>query len=261
MGSKDSSLTRVAPVFAALVQKNRAWLSALLDLPAHGHPQAQGSAGLDLTLQETAWGDGDKRKEKSLAPPVSLLSWLVRNVTMPPGGKLPEAKDETQALRRKLIERDAATVGAALDCLRSAPAHKGWYVLEGPTYPDVYIETPDALVVIEGKRTEAGPTTHTTWMNSRHQMLRHIDAAWEIRGSRRVFGFFIVEGDHNGDVPQEWEVASRATVSKKALDGSLPHRGHGDRQGIAGAFLGVTTWQQVSRALNVQWASLPDTVP
>lgn len=46
--------------------------------------------------------------------------------------------------------------------LRSAGTGRGWHVLEGPTYPDVFVETRDALVVVEGKRTEAGPTTSTS---------------------------------------------------------------------------------------------------
>ena len=41
---------------------------------------------------------------------------------------------------------------------------KSWHLFEGETRPDVYIETPDLLVVIEGKRTEGGPTTSTKWI-------------------------------------------------------------------------------------------------
>lgn len=37
-------------------------------------------------------------------------------------------------------------------------------VLEGRSSPDVWLATPRAVVVIEGKRTENGPTTHTSFM-------------------------------------------------------------------------------------------------
>lgn len=265
MGLKDSSLTRVNPVFTSLAGSDptgASWLPTLLTIPQHGHPQAASPSGLEVTVKDPkdiAWTNGDDRKEKALAPPVSLLSWLVRNVATP--AKLPKASEESQELRRKLLRRDPATVAQALHLLRSSPSNTGWYIFEGLTYPDVFIETPDALIVIEGKRTEAGLTTHTTWMSGRHQMLRHIDAAWEMRGSRQVFGFFIVEGDDSGDVPEKWKAAALETVSKPAIDGSLPHRGPDDREGIAKAFCGVTTWQQVCRTFGVPWSSLPNTVP
>jgi hypothetical protein len=255
MGLKDSSSTRVNPAFTALIASDPTgalWLPRLLTLPQHGHPQATNSSSLDLTIKDQkdiAWTNGGDRQEKALAPPVSLLSWLVRNVAAP--AKLPKASEDTQEFRRKLLLRDSATVAQALHLLRSSASSTGWYIFEGLTYPDVYIETPDALIVIEGKRTEAGPTTHTTWMPARHQMLRHIDAAWEVRGSRQVFGFFIVEGDNNGDVPEKWKAASLETVSLPAIDGSLPHRSPDDREGIAKAFCGVTTWQQVCQTFGV----------
>jgi hypothetical protein len=81
------------------------------------------------------------------------------------------------------------------------------------------IETPDALIVIEGKRTESGATIDTTWLTGRHQIWRHIDAAWEIRGRRQVFGFFIVEGeDPDGRLPftdvtlLAWPSAARRSI-------------------------------------------------
>jgi hypothetical protein len=48
---------------------------------------------------------------------------------------------------------------------------------------------------------EPGPTTHTTWMPVRHKILRHIDAAFEIRVGRSVSSFFVLEGGQDGDIP------------------------------------------------------------
>ena len=53
-------------------------------------------------------------------------------------------------------------------------------MLEGRSQPDACFETDAMLVVIEGKRTERKATAVTTWMRSRSQMLRHMDAALEI---------------------------------------------------------------------------------
>lgn len=144
--------------------------------------------------------------------------------------------------------------------MRLGAPGRTWCVLEGPSQPDAYLETPELLVVIEGKRTEHGPTTHTSWMPVRHQMLRHIDCAWEIRGDRPVFGFFIVEGDDQGAIPPEWVEFARATVEPDAVAKSLPHRTADERSAIAEAFLGVTTWQIVCETFGIDRGILRDKV-
>jgi hypothetical protein len=86
-------------------------------------------------------------------------------------------------------------------------------------------------VLVEGKRTEAGPTTSTTWMPTRHPMLRNIDAAWDIAADRDVVGLFAVHGDSGGpSVPDVWKQFARDTLSPDGVDGSLPHRNASDRQ-------------------------------
>lgn len=168
----------------------------------------------------------------------------------------------TIAKRQALLRRDPNVVAEALACLtRPACPAKAWYVLEGLSQPDAYLETPEVLVVIEGKRTEGGSTTHTSWMPRRHQMLRHMNCAWELRGQRAVLGFFIVEGQDGVDavtVPAHWQMAACATMTPGALDDSLPHRTAAERQAIAAGFLGVTTWQQLCTAFQIDYAVLSD---
>jgi hypothetical protein len=175
-----------------------------------------------------------------------LLAWLIENVENPSGRSL-SANPEVARRRERILQRDPATMTEALRSLEQNGRAGAWCRFEGPTYPDVVIETSDALVIVEGKRTERGPTTHTTWMPGRHQMLRHLDAAWEIRGRRSVYGFFVVEaepGDH-GKVPARWVQAATATVSDDAVTDSLPHRSREEGAGIAAALVGITTWQGI----------------
>jgi len=139
-------------------------------------------------------------------------------------------------------------------------SERAWYVLEGPSCPDVFLETDDLIVVIEGKRTESGPTTATSWMPLRHQMLRHIDAVWDTRDGRQCVGFFIVESGAAGETPNHWLNAARQTTKPNVLAQSLPHRSQEVRTQIADAFLGVTTWQMVCRALSIPQAVLIDQV-
>lgn len=148
---------------------------------------------------------------------------------------------------------------AALDGLQRDTSRGNWWVLEGSTYPDAVIETPDAIIVIEGKRTERKPTRRTTWMSTRDQMLRHMDGAWEVRGERRVLGFFILEADR-GKLPAGWETVAADTVAQDMLANSLPHRSPDERAAIAAGFLGATTWQDVCIEFGLDAARLPETV-
>src|ERR1700739_2791512 len=165
-GKFDSSKTRVQPVFDTLWSRGRDWLPQLLKLPSDGCSEARIAPG-DLTIRGKYW----EPKEKSLKPPVSLLSWLIRH----PDSLIKKPLDSD--LRKLLATGDPKTVEQALTALRSENATRAWYIFEGPTCPDVYLESADAFVFIEGKRTEPGPTTKTEWLDGRHQIWRHIDAA------------------------------------------------------------------------------------
>jgi hypothetical protein len=263
MGIQDSSKTRVVPVFDELLSRHpmdTTWVSSLLDLPktADGGKFA-GKIDRRAVLRNWGWGNAEKR----LRPCRVLLQWLVCCPREPPDGNI-GSSDATRSKRQALLLHDEQVIGEALAFLaRKNVPLRAWYVLEGPSQPDVYLETDELIVVIEGKRTESGPTTDTSWMEVRHQILRHLDCAWEVRGEKSVFGFFIVEGKGEADaidVPQGWVEACRQTVSKSALRGSLPHRLPEERREIADAFLGATTWQAVCRKFGIDWATLPDEV-
>lgn len=243
----DSSRTRVGPVFGAIAAEveDAQWARRLLDLAAG--PGEQPWRDQDLRIIERhhhAPPGATTPKERGLAPPVALLAWLLDHFTRPEDGNY--GSGEVGKMRRLLAGRDPEVMAKARAGLARSPRGKAWYILEGPTSPDVYLVTPDALIVVEGKRTEAGPTRSTTWMAGRHQMLRHIDAAWEIRGDRAVYGMFIVEAmPGTEDVPELWRQAAKDTCSDAAILSSLPHRSSTDQEGIRRAMVGVTTWQRI----------------
>jgi hypothetical protein len=262
MQERNSSQTRVRPVFDRLLSRDPtsiSWLPRLLTLPNLAGRPPLSLMSRPQPLTESAWYP----MEKPLKPAPSLLEWMVQH-----GDKLEprrhDASMETRVKRQALLHRDPTTITEAMACLSRLPIPSiAWYVLEGITRPDVYLKTPDVLVVIEGKRTERYPKLYTDWMSHRHQMLRHMDCAWEVRGSRTVLGFFIVEGQggaHALDVPSRWQSAARATIAPTAIKESLPHRTPTDRQAIADSFLGVTTWQQVCATFQIDYDALPDTV-
>lgn len=254
MGRFDSSRTRVAPLFNHLYCRDtsgRTWLPQLLQLVGASCPPLP-----QRRLKSARWWP----REAALPAPPSLLRWLVENCE-PPINERDLGKGEVQERRQALLRRDEAAIAEALRILNGPAQSRAWCVFEGASQPDVYLESADLVVVIEGKRTEPGPTTSTTWMRERHQMLRHIDAAWDTRGNRTVVGMMIVEaGADEASVPSPWR-EYRGQIDARALERSLPHRSDAERREIAEAFVGSTTWQSVVAALRVPADVLIDILP
>ena len=259
MGDRDSSKTRVEPIFDKLYARDRTgqnWISELLRLPELTGGEGGKFDGGNSTLEAYGWG----KREKKLAPPRVLLQWLAACAERPRDGNLGKGK-ETIEKRTGLLMRDKVVIGEALALLsRPTLPRRDWYILEGHSQPDVYLQTPDFIVVIEGKRTERGPICKTKWMLGRDQMIRHLDCAWEIRGSRKVFGFFLVEGEGGAaafSVPPIWNDAASRIITDESLEVSLPHRTEREREEIRNGFLGVTTWQMVCSEMSMDWDELP----
>ena len=246
MGIYDSSRTRIAPVFGRLQcldPSGRLWLQGLLEL-ANTRKLPRPQAGTSR-LRVAKWWP----REARLAAPPGLLRWLLENAEEPHTATAWGRRPEVMANRRRVVDRDAETLAAALQSLQERrPSARAWYVLEGPSQPDVYLDSADAVIVVEGKRTETAPITSTAWMRVRHQMLRHLDAAWEYRQGRRIYGLYIVEaekGTTSVEPSSAWQEAVELTISDEVLKGSLPHRSSDEQLQIASALLGVTTWQAV----------------
>jgi len=256
MGKNDSSKTRVAPVFNQLLNDDPtgcSWLPRLIRLPIESNSLSI-QPNCRFIIKEHRWG----ANEKKLNPPVALLSWLIRHPREPVSGILSSDLAKAEK-RRQWIEGSQKTTIEGLSLLRHNPKGCDWHIFEGQTQPDVFIETDDMIIVIEGKRTEREPTIKTKWMQGRNQMLRHLDCAWEICGEKQLVGFFIVEGNESSvEVSSQWMAFAEATVNRATIASSLPHRGPEEQQGIASCFIGVTTWQRVCKEFGIDWANLPD---
>jgi hypothetical protein len=167
VGKYNSSLTRVTPIFDELLRRDStglSWLPTLVSLPSLPGGQPAAAPPTLGRLEDRAWAP----KEKSLPAPTALLEWLVRNA-MQPASPQSLGRAGTRTSREALVRRDPETIAKAIDGLRATGRRdRAWYVLEGPSCPDVYLRTAEAVIVIEGKRTEAGPTTSTSWMQTRH---------------------------------------------------------------------------------------------
>lgn len=261
MGKRNSSSTRVVPVFDALFQGDptgESWLEQLLRLGSFSSMALPAilDAGRLRYNHPTWWG----RSERRIPPPMSLLRWLVQNATPPAKGRK-WGSDSVRAKRKALVRGDAEAVRVALTELDKGYRSRAWYVLEGESSPDACVETDRILLVVEGKRTERQATSVTTWMGNRSQMLRHMDAAFDIAGRRRVLGLEIVEGpgDADAEIPSAyWLDEAKKLRSDKVLAASLPHRDVAVRGQLRDGFLGVTSWQRVCRTFCIPWPPVAD---
>ena len=253
MGIHNSSRTRVTPVFDSLFERDptgRSWLLPLMRLGSRAASVRLPTDAMLLPDHQRTWGPNERR----LNAPTPLLRWLVQNASPPTSDALWGGK-RARSYREKLVGRDPDTVRIALEKLELSVPRRAWYVLEGQSQPDAYLETTEFILVVEGKRTEREATSTTTWMPKRSQMLRHMDAAsWATSGAKHVYGMMVVEGEGGRDavMPSEyWIGESDAQVLEATLDCSLPHRAQPERHAMANGFLGVTTWQGVCAAFSL----------
>jgi hypothetical protein len=114
-GIFDSSKNRVAPVFDALAGSGKHWVPQLLQLAEHS-PNCAAIDGLNMEYLTGEWG----ANETPLAPPVGLLSWMIRNPSM----LRPQKSAHPERLR--LFDGDPQATALALDALRASASHRAW---------------------------------------------------------------------------------------------------------------------------------------
>ncbi len=226
----DSSLTRVAPAFQVVgnsadnINAFFGLFNARKSVPLLEHGDCY----------QVLYG----KHEKVLSPSPHRLRWLVEHpdeLTIP--GK-PTCKKETFDLRKAFLEgKPNKDVQQALQ----SGKFPRWLRFEGPTHPDIFIETEKYIAVGEGKRTERQLTTSTTWCKERDQLIRHIDAILDKRNGKPVFSFLIVE---NPDLYDDDLCRFR---SPDFFNHNLRHRSNEDVRLAFESYLGVLTWSCLKR--------------
>ena len=122
---------------------------------------------------------------------------------------------------------------------------KAWYILEGPSNPDIYIEGDDYVLICEGKWTESHITITTTHLKapgeSRNQMIRHIQGALNAT-TKKVYAFYIVDKycQYQNDLTEAAFEQQLEAETIKPLE----------KDDILSSFYGYTTWQDLEEAIN-----------
>lgn len=259
MGNKNSSKTRVQPVFGNLLREapsGKPWLSALLGLAGHGSPLAQRLASDPGSLPPQ---DAAQCFERRLPPPSGFLTWLVQHperMSWPvgPDHALESFGADTQEWREMLFgqhgaeeqrraQREALARIAKQGVGESA---RKWWAFEGFTSVDCCLETDKLLLLVEGKRTDV-LKRKTDWFKDRNQLARNLEVAKETAHNKEYAVLLIAEN-------------ARRSIPEDEIKRGFPHFSEHERESLIAHCLGPVTWRDVCEVTGLDYDALPNTV-
>ena len=198
--------------------------------------------------------DGEYCSEKQLKPSKRHLSALIAYMATKEHSVTTVANTKRKDLYFPNVNTPnnrAITCQEALAALEESyetlsPSSRAWYVFEGFTSPDIFIEGDDYVVICEGKWTESHITVKTTSLSSeneyRNQMIRHIQGALN-HSNKKVYAFYIVDKDCG----YETDLTKDAFAAQLELETiKIPAF---EKTRITEAFCGYTTWQNIKELI------------
>lgn len=278
MGNRNSSVTRVWPLFDRLFDQDpsgKSWLVPLLRLGSrsaeatsaifrdHG-PLLPELARFDLSMPGPlikVLGSSRMERlktirnayERDIPPSTTFLRWLLHNpdrLVWPrgTGGRERIFANSTTERRKRLLAGDIEVRDEALAELDRS-GEKGsklrWWAFEGFTSVDCLLETEHLLVLIEGKRTE-GISESTDWFRGRNQVIRNLEVAQTMTGATKEYAVLLC-AEKSIELPDA------------AWRDSLPHFSDQDILELKRHYLGCATWPQIVQNLCPD-LQLPDTL-
>lgn len=241
MGKYNSSIYRVRPFMEHIENDYNAFLSvlSLVGITSLGHPH-------------TYHYDKDENcKEKQLKPTKKHLLDLIDYMTKKKHTRCNiNGKDRADLFFKDADTREAARLKARSELEENydklTSNSRKWYIFEGFTNPDIFIEGDDYVIICEGKWTEPHITTKTTYLcdenEHRNQMIRHIQGALNYKG-KKVYAFYIVDANC-GYISDLTKVSFR-----NQLDIETIRLEEAEKDAISDAFYGYTTWQDINKLL------------
>lgn len=238
MGKYDSSKYRVVPLVDA-IKSNEEYFERFIQLV--------GLPPLCYPSDTNAFWCGDQ--EKQLKPPKQHLAALIDYLAVKEHRKIANYGTKRNALFgfESLAERERARAEAQrlLEATyENEPLPKAWYIFEGCTNPDIYIEGDKYVIICEGKWTESHITTKTTHLHEenefRNQMIRHIQGALN-SSNKKVYAFYIVDADCG--------YCADLTLNALKLQLEIETIKPTNKKDILDAFCGYTTWQKLESVI------------
>jgi hypothetical protein len=256
----DSAVTRVRPFFQPLLARDpsgASWLSTLLRLgeanPYLGEELASESGPLLPWVSNRRFRPDRALRshgillveledcfERRLPPTESFLAWLIEHSSAMTWPKDQETADLTQRRREELFGHHGLRLAAeakaeALAELRkvgAAGSNGKWWVFEGFTQVDCFLETENLILLIEGKRTEP-ISSATRWFPQRNQLLRNLEVGRALaRQKEKEYALILMAEEY------------MPGMSLDDVFASLPHLTPRQRSDLLRHYLGCVTWSQ-----------------
>ncbi len=242
MGKYNSSERRIKPLMNAIEdnpQNFEKFLSVI------------GLSGLG-TPKEYCYADNQSgKKEKALKPTKNHLLGLIEYLFDKKADNYHVSGKNRVDLLNGEEEAKKSAISEIEKNYEELPG-KAWYIFEGHTYPDLYIEGDDYIIVCEGKWTESHITTETTYLKAdngeyRNQMVRHIQGALNQNKNKKIYAFYIVD-ENCGYLDQLTKEAFEKQVDKETI--SL---GYNEKNDVISSYCGYTTWQELAKVIDVKF--------
>lgn len=248
MGKRNSSLTRVKPLFD-FINSDIDKLNRFLELFEKTNKRVKQNF-----LIEIRYG----QNEKKIPPPKSILIWMLQNLNTLNKVKNYGVKNidsETYKKRSELFSGNIKLIDEAINAIKTKTKipDKGWYIFEGNTFPDIFIETSDSIFIGEAKRTENDITTKTIWLNQRDQLVRHIDSLLD--QPKPIYSFYILEKEEylKGTYIKRMELYSKKYYFKE----NLKHRDDKTIERAFNSFIGFIFWENIADCFEI---TFPDKI-
>ena len=186
-------------------------------------------------------------KEKSLPPTIEHLSAIIDLIISDETFREYVKTKDTSTSTNKILRESLYNLKPEI--LEKAKCHfEPWNSFEGPSYPDLFIENENNIIIIEGKRTEKNITKSTKYLVHRSQMIRHIENAIDYcQGKKRIIAFYIIEETcyHKEECTREF--------FKESIEKETIKKNNKLKDDICNSFYGYTTWQKIAKVLNIEY--------
>lgn len=241
MGIRNSTHTRVKPLFD-FINSDINNLNCLLDLFDKNLRIEHNS------LIEVLYGN----KEKKIPPSKSILIWMLKHLeelnkldnygTNSVNSKTYLKREQLFNGNTKIMEEAINQINTNLPLPKSA-----WYIFEGYSCPDIFIETNDCIFIGEAKRTEKDITTKTKWLNQRDQLIRHIDSLLD--QNKDIYSFYILENKEY--LKGVYERSMKLYTNKDYFKLNLKHRDDLSIERAFESFIGFIFWEDIADCFNI----------
>lgn len=187
----------------------------------------------------------------------SMLLWMLKNpksLSNISNHGSSSTKTETYKKRELLFSGDKDTLAEAINAIESCSElpEKKWFILEGKTSPDIYIETSDSIYIGEVKRTEKYITTKKLWLNERDQLIRHIDS--QLDQPKKNYSFYLLE---KKIFKGHYEEKITSYTDIKYFQANLKHRENDAVERALNSFIGFLFWEDIANHFDINF---PDTI-